>query len=455
MSRNRSILCVAFALLLVESDPRSLLRAAEPTAIFVMKVDGGDVRRVADVPGFPQLGSPRWSHDAKQLTFDAAATDSGDRRWYLVNADGGKVREMGRGGQPDFSPDDKQLVFDVRARAGSNASDKPGIWVQNVDGQGRNWLAAGTAPRYSPGGDALAILDGESLAVFDLVELASRKLNVSPVVAAGFDWSPDGDKLAVVTQASGTPGEGAQEKNQRQLWIVGTSDADPPKKLLAGDVDGTVSWSPDGKQIAISLAGKIHLLAADGTTVPQPVPAQEGVNRMPAWSHDGRLLAFASTRKTPALAPVATTRRALQLQAVKNHSRGNVVYGLDLSLDGRQVLMGGKKDLEIWNLDTDESNKLDLHGEWVALSPDGRTVAQCGPLVKIALGSLETGKPIRDLSTGSMCTNVEFSPDGSRVVCGTIDKNALAFDVASGKRLCAVRRAQCADHARRVPAQRR
>ena len=158
---------------------------------------------------------------------------------------------------------------------------------------------------------------------------------------------------------------------------------------------------------------------------------------MPAWSADGRWIAFASSRETPAAAPIAAlTRRTLRLDEVKHHNRGNVVYGLDLSLDGREVLLGGKTNLEIWNIDTDESRRVELHGEWVSLSPDGNTVAQCGPLVKIALGNLETGAPIRDLHTGSMCTNVEFSSDGKRVVCGTVDKECMVWNVASGKRIC-------------------
>ena len=41
----------------------------DPTAIFVMKVDGSGVRKVAQVEGYRDHGSPRWSHDGQRLAF--------------------------------------------------------------------------------------------------------------------------------------------------------------------------------------------------------------------------------------------------------------------------------------------------------------------------------------------------------------------------------------------------
>ena len=44
---------------------------------------------------------------------------------------------------PDWSPDDKQIAYQNYGNRGAKA----GTWVQNLDGQGRNWLVDGYSPR--------------------------------------------------------------------------------------------------------------------------------------------------------------------------------------------------------------------------------------------------------------------------------------------------------------------
>lgn len=421
MCRRRFVL-VALSHLLCATALQRSLPAEEPTAIFLMNIDGSHVRRVADVDDYPVLGFPRWSHDGKLLAFDGVAGDPNARRWYIVHADGSRLRVMGLGGQADWSADDKQLLFTIADKA----LLPRGIWVQNFDGRGRVALTtSGQQPRWSPLDAAVTFLDEGALHVLDPVDSSRRKLPLPAGNAIGFDWSPDGKQLAVVMKAA----------KESELWIVDAANSEKHKKLVAGNLDASIAWSPDGKQLAISLAGKIQLVSATEPAMPELIAGQEGTNRMPAWSPDGQSIAFVSTRTQPARGTVAQANRRVQLEEEKRHTRGNIVYGLDLSHDGNRVLLGGKQDLEIWDFDKDETQRFDFRGEWVSLSPDGQTVALCGPLIKVALGDLKSGKPIRDLHIGSMCTNVDFSSDGKRLVCGTIDKQAIAFDVASGKRL--------------------
>jgi len=426
----RSILLLALLGATVEGSMCVPLRADEPSAIFVMKVDGSGLRRLADVGGYRIHGSPRWSHSGKRLVFDAIPADSAAGRWFLINADGSGLAQIGLGAHADWSPDDKQLVFAI----GENAPIKKGTWVQNVDGRGRQWLAGGSAPRWSPSGGELATINGKALEVLDLIESRPRRLLEMPSgLLGGFDWSPDGKQLAFVTHGDG----------QNELWIVPVSDPDTKKKRLSGDLDGYVAWSPDGKRLAVALDRRIQLLGVDGSDAPQPIPGQEGINRMPAWSADGRWIAFSSDRKTPALVPVARTKRSLRLEEVKRHTRGNVVFTMALSPDGRWALLGGtsrQRNVQVWNLVEGDTTNLDFHGEAVALSPDGRTLASCGSIVNIELGSVENGELIRHLHSGGMCTNVMFSPDGKRLVSGSINKQAVVWDVASGKRICAFKK---------------
>lgn len=421
VTTRRATVWALWATLWLTSSTR-LWSAEASWGLFVMDADGSAVRRLPGVSGYHSPRAPRWSHDGTRLVYDALTAGSDVRRWFLVDAVAGSVRPMGVGEAPDWSPDDKQLVFSVAEKSLAAV----GVWAQNVDGGGRLRIAEmGAMPRWSPAGDALAVVDGRSLTIVDLVAGGKRTLEMSVV---GFDWSPDGSRLAVVSAAGET----------RTLWLVDVADFGKQTKLHTGPIDGSVNWSPDGKRLAVSIGNRLHVISAEGGGMPTLIAGQEGENQTPAWSPDGRQIAFVSTRTQPAgaAAPVAGGARSAKLVELKRHQRGKVVYGLDVSKDGRKALLGGKNDLGVWNLEDDSSELLPTRGEWVRLSPGGNMVALCGPLIKVTLANAETGKLIRDLHTGSMCTNADFSPDGKRLVCGTIDKQAIAFDVDSGKRLC-------------------
>lgn len=146
--------------------------AAEPAAVFTMNVDGGDVRRVATVGDRPLQSAVRWSHDGGRLAFQAAASEKDPPHCYIVGADGSKLTDLGPGALPDWSVDDKQLVFSI----GEGTSVRAGVWVQNIDGRGREWLAGGSAPRWNADGSLLAMLHDGQLMLFDLVEAAARPL---------------------------------------------------------------------------------------------------------------------------------------------------------------------------------------------------------------------------------------------------------------------------------------
>jgi len=69
--------------------------AEEPFFLFVMKADGTEVRKLPMVEGFHDHSSARFSHDGKQIAFDAASPPNGARTVFVVNTDGTELRSLG------------------------------------------------------------------------------------------------------------------------------------------------------------------------------------------------------------------------------------------------------------------------------------------------------------------------------------------------------------------------
>jgi Tol biopolymer transport system component len=260
--------------------------ADPPHSIFVMNLDGTDVRRVVFIDTFPQLGAPRWSHDGRRLAFEARSTRPA--RALVVDVGGRNLIDLGAGTSPDWSPDDKQIVHEV-----PNAG-RASVWVQNADGRGNSWLSSGSAPRWSPDGSQIALC--APLRLFDVLSGKHQSLKSVPLALGEpihCDWSPDGSQLAVVVKRG----------TSHELLLTDTAlDAKGPRVRLRARLHGSASFSPDGSQLAVAIhdpqlqAHRLHLLAVEGDDPPVPIPGQSGDNRDPAFSPDGKRLAFASTR---------------------------------------------------------------------------------------------------------------------------------------------------------------
>ncbi len=178
--------------------------ADEGYGIFVVKTDGSELRKVVQVDGYEYHAAPRWSHDGKRLAFDVRnGPDYNDKKIYLVNLDGSGLRPIGFEANCDWSPDDKQIVCSVYG----GHRDKEGVYVQNVDGGGREFLVYGGSPRWNADGSKIAYTDWRTLKCLDVssgeeeslldVELEERPFH--------FDWSRDGRRLGFVARQKGAP----------------------------------------------------------------------------------------------------------------------------------------------------------------------------------------------------------------------------------------------------------
>lgn len=151
---------------------------------------------------------------------------------------------------PDFSPDGRQIVF-----ANRNSDDPTSIWIVNRDGSDPHLFYAGSGP----------------------------------IVAVA--WSPDGRTIAYAMQVD--------LPNQYEVFLINL-DGSGQRRLTNGlsGIGGSLSWSPDGASLLISAGpvGGREIYRLDVVSGAPSVLTQGGNNAAPAYSPDGRFIAFNSTR---------------------------------------------------------------------------------------------------------------------------------------------------------------
>ncbi len=200
---------------------------------------------------------------------------------------------------PSLAPDGKRMVYI------SVIDRKEQLFIMNVDGTGSTQLTRDDAnhqdPAWSPDGKKIAfVYVKDNLEVISLVNSdGSGMEHVTPpsVRAIHPDWSPDGSKLAYCTDDDLAP----PRKNDSDILALDMATR-RITTLITGGVNTYPAWSPDGKHIAFrrmvdELNSEVFVANADGTGARNLTnhPAFDG---WPAWSPDGTRIAFASNRNS-------------------------------------------------------------------------------------------------------------------------------------------------------------
>jgi TolB protein len=199
---------------------------------------------------------------------------------------------------PSFSPNGEEMVF-ISVVAG-----KEQLFRMRLDGTQVMQLTHDDAdhedPAWSPDGKRIAFVlmrDGrEQIHLMNPDGTADEMLTPADVKTIHPNWNPDSRSVAYCTDDDLKP----PKKNPAEIYSIEISSR-KIAKLIEGGVNTYPAWSPDGKRIAFRRMlgesnSEVFVANADGTDTRNLTndPAFDG---WPAWSPDGTKIAFASNRR--------------------------------------------------------------------------------------------------------------------------------------------------------------
>ncbi|MBC7897393.1 MAG: PD40 domain-containing protein [Cytophagaceae bacterium] len=312
-------------------------------SIWVLPVSGGVATRVTDE--YNDARQPTWSPDGRTIAFQGFR-DGGYDIW-AVNVDGTRLRQLTSGPY-----DDREPVWSADGRLVAFSSDRGGnydIWVlvvatgelrQVTKDRGEDYM-----PTFSPDADEIAFVGTRKGApgVF-AIQLSTGAERAVTTVPGRYDAPSWGAEGTIVVHNTTQGGSRLEVMGQsltgdenafafRAGWlapdeIVYVSDGRIRRRAVRGGAPRTIEFSatlrvtkasytprvrdvhsrarkralgivapaisPDGRQVAFAALGNLYVMPVGG--VPGKVTDDAAMDTEPAWSPDGRYIAWSSDR---------------------------------------------------------------------------------------------------------------------------------------------------------------
>lgn len=245
--------------------------------LWVVSSEGGEPRRLTDHPLDDHTAA--WSPDGETLYFTTGMF--WDRSIAAVELESGEIRRVAAGASEALSPDGRSFAYTANTRPDDDAQSNLDLWVVSVEGGEPRLLTPGTGewrdaePVWSPDGTRLAFVSDRNgftnLGVLEVATGEARMLLVEEVEHSEPRWSPDGawisftKNLDYAYEIFRIPAGGGEARPvTRAGGVNGGSRA-------TGQTRGGHLWHPDGSAVVHTHSdpartGDLWVTALDGST---------------------------------------------------------------------------------------------------------------------------------------------------------------------------------------------
>lgn len=291
-------------------------------------------------------------------SFPLLSQDNGERRSLTID----DLLAMKSVSDPDISPDGAWITYAVERVDQEKDESSTQIYMVSKNGNDVLQMTAddysASSPRFSPDGSLLSFLaakgDDEDAKTqvwtLDLRGGDARQYTDAEQEISDYAWSPDGRQMLLVMKdksAADLAREQAKEageepkplpyvidrlqfkrdgqpyldRSRTHIYVMGERKS-PARQLTSGDFDDyAAAFSPDGKAIAFvsnrseepdgNENSDIWITdVADEMSEPRRITQNEGADYAPAWSPDGRQIAYVTVTE-PDLIWYATNHLAV------------------------------------------------------------------------------------------------------------------------------------------------
>jgi dipeptidyl aminopeptidase/acylaminoacyl peptidase len=258
------------------------------TNLWMMSWDGAENIQLTNSPDAETNG--KWSPDGKYISFVASRSGGSSQVW-LLNRLGGEAAKLTdlKGELSDYawSPDGKMIALTQKDAEDTSKENKNKPWV--ID-------------RFHFKQDVAGYLYDKRKTHIYLFNVKEKKLDT--LTTGNYDetniqWSPDGSKLAFVSNHTEDPGR----NENADIFVIDAKPGSAARQLTSWKgADNSPRWSPDGKTIAYlrSTADGNFIMYDESIlcTVPvdggEPTLVSKDLDRPvgnPRWNKDGSEIA--------------------------------------------------------------------------------------------------------------------------------------------------------------------